>query len=229
MRKTTNKDVQVVVFDTRPLNGWLQQWLERFKHVWFTSKLDPETFGGKDFLVAKRNRAIKRFLSETKLPWLLMLDDDIIPLDGLADCPDTWPLVECDKDVASARFVSKKGNEAHGRKGNVAMAAVKISRTALKRIKPPWMHFTFNEDETQKVHCECDYFAAKARDAGFFPAKVGAVGHITTAVVIPAPKQTKDAMCRIKLLSQLHAEGQKKPPAKPPAPGQRIIVPGKKP
>lgn len=222
-KKPMNKTVQVVVFDTRPINGWLQQWLNRFKHVWLTSKLAPSEYGGMDFLAVKRNRTIKRFLSETKPPWLLMLDDDIIPLDGLADCPNTWPLIESDKDVASARFVAKKGNEAHGRKGDVALAAVKISRNALKRMGAPWSHFDFDEDEAEMKRCECDYFAAKAKEAGFFPVKAGAVGHIVTAAVIPAPKPSKEAMCRIKLLSQLHREGQKRPPVPP----QKIAIPGR--
>ena len=180
-----NKDVQVIVIDKRIPHPDLLLWLEQFKHVRFASKADAGTFDSLDLITCKRNSEIKWFLNETKLPWLLMLDDDIIPLDGLADCPDTWPLIESDKDVTSARFVAKAGNEAHGQKGSVAMAAVKISRIALKKMKPPWTHFIFNEDETQKVGCECDYFAAKARDAGFFPAKAGAVGHLGTCVLIP--------------------------------------------
>ncbi len=223
--KPINKDVQVIVFDQRGANPYLARWLERFKHVRFTSKVSPDQFNGLDFLAMKRNRQIKWFLSETKLPWLLMMDDDIVPLDGLADCPPTWPLVKSDKDVTSARFVAKAGNEAHGRRGDVSMAAVKISRVALKRIPPPWAHFEFGPDGTIQSRCECDYLAAKAREAGFFPAKAGAVGHIVTAVVIPAPKPSKDAMCRIKLLSQLHAESKKKPP---PAIPKRLAIPGRK-
>lgn len=218
-----NKDIQVVVLDNRAVNPYLLHWLERFKHVRLTSKVCPGEFNSLDMVACKRNRAIKWFLNETKLPWLLMLDDDIIPLDGLADSPDTWPLIESDKDVTSARFVAKRGNEAHGRPGDVAMAAAKMSRAALKRIKPPWTQFAFNEDGTDRVSCECDYFAAKAKEAGFFPVKAGAVGHIVQACVVPVPKPGKDAMCRIKLLSQLHPKGQKKPPVPP----QKIAIPGR--
>lgn len=205
-----NKNIQVVVFDQRGPNPYLATWLERFKHVRLTSKASPDQFNGLDHLAVKRNQQIKWFLAETRLPWLLMLDDDIVPLDGLKDCPNTWPLIESDKDVASARFVAKAGNEAHGRRGDFAFACAKVSRNALKKMGTPWSHFDFNEDGDEVARCECDYFAAKAKDAGFFPVKVGAVGHIVTAALIPAAKQTKDAMCRIKLLSQLHREGQKK-------------------
>ena len=204
-----NKDVQVVVFDTRPLNSYLSKWLERFKHVQFTSKICPGSFNSLDLVPCKRNQAIKWFLEETKLKWLLMLDDDIIPLDDLANCPKTWPLIKSEKDVVSARFISKMGNEAHGRGGDVAMAAVKISRTLLKKIKPPYTHFAFNADETERMVCECDYFAAKCRDAGFYPTKAGAVGHIVQAAVVPSPLIEKDAMCKISLFGQLKYKAKK--------------------
>lgn len=197
-----NKDVQIIVFDTRPINPWLSRWLTRFKNVRMASTASPDAFGGRDFLAMKRNRAIWWFLKKTKLPWLLMVDDDIVPLDGLEDCPATWPLVESKADVTSAHFVNKAGREAHHTEGNLSLAAAKLSRRALLRIEPPWSHFEFTADGTKLLCCECDYFAAKARAAGYCPVKAGAVGHLATAVLIPG--RNKKEMSRLKLLSQLH-------------------------
>ena len=212
MKPITN--IQVIIINNRAVNPFLLRWLDRFKHVRLTSASTPGTFDSLDLINCKRNRELKRYRDHTKLPWVLLLDDDIIPLDGLMDCPDTWPLIECKADVASARFVSKAGSEAHGENGEFAFAAAKISRRALERTGPPWSQFDFDEEGITRTRCECNHFAAKARDAGFYPAKAGAVGHIVAAAVIPAPKQSKDAMCRIKLLSQLRYKGAKKPPVK---------------
>ena len=162
-----SSDIQVVMFDTRPVNPWLARWLKRFKHVRLSSTTSPDAFNGLDFLTVKRNREIRWFLRQTKLPWLLMIDDDIVPLDDLADCPDTWPLIECAADVSSAHHISKRGIETHAKQGDLSMAVMKISRRALERIPPPWAHCDFNEDETAVARCECDYLAAKARAAGF--------------------------------------------------------------
>ena len=199
---TRNKDIQAIIFDSRPMNPWLSRWLERFEHVRLTSTASPDEFGGRDFLASKRNRILKWFLDETRLPWVLLLDDDIVPLDGLEDCPGTWPLVESQADITSARFVNKGGHEAHRAEGDLAMAAVKISRRALERIAPPWSHFDFTEDGVNLTHCECDYLADRARAAGFCPVKAGAVGHLATAVLIPGRNEKE--MSRVKLLSQLH-------------------------
>lgn len=204
---TKNKDIQVIICDSRAMNPWLSRWMERFEYVRLTSMASPDEFGGKDFLAAKRNRALKWFLEKTELSWVLMLDDDIVPLDGLEDCPDTWPLVECQADITSARFVNKTGHEAHHKEGDLAMAAVKVSRRALERIRPPWSHFEFDEEGIEITQCECDHFAAKARAAGFCPVKAGAVGHLATAVLIPG--RNDEEMSRLKLLSQLHPEKKK--------------------
>lgn len=202
-----NKDIQVALFDSGPVNPWLSRWLERFEHVRLTSRGSPDDFGGKDFLAVKRNHTLKWFLEKTDLPWVLMMDGDIVPLDGLEDCPDTWPLIECQADIASARAIGKSGHEAHGKEGDLSMAAVKISRRALERMKPPWALFGYSEDGTSTTHCECDYFAAKARGAGYCPVKAGAVGHLATAVLIPGRNEKE--MSRLKLLSQLHPEKKK--------------------
>ncbi|GAG23195.1 unnamed protein product, partial [marine sediment metagenome] len=93
-----------------------------------------------------------------------------------------------------------------GRPGDVAMAAMKVSRTALKKIKPPWTQFQFNEEGTERTCCECDYFAAKAKEAGFFPTKAGNVGHIVSACVIPISEIGASNKCRIMVLSQLRGK-----------------------
>lgn len=234
-KRTQNTDALVVVLDKRGINPFLVNWLTRFRHVHLVSDEAPDDkisdeFDSLDLVPMMRCRLFKRFLTETRLPWLVMFDGDVIPLDDLAACPATSPLIRSTKDIASAHFVGRSGREAHGQPGGLAIAAMKISRTALQRIPAPWAAFVFNEDGTKRIMCECDFFAARAKEAGYYPVKAGHVAHVVRAAALPLTEAQKatsppGSVCRIKLLSQLttkaEAEAQKK---KPPAGGQRRIA-----
>lgn len=231
-----NTDALVVVLDKRGMNPFLANWLTRFRHVHLVSDEAPDDrisdeFESLDLVPMMRCRLFKRFLTETKLPWLVMFDGDVIPLDDVADSPATWPLIRSRKDIASAHFVGRGGGESHGQPGGLAIAAMKISRTALLRIPAPWAAFVFNEDGTKRVMCECDFFAARAKEAGYFPVKAGHVAHVVRAAAVPLTDAQKaagppGAVCRIKLLAQLttKAEAEAQKNKAPPAGGPRRIV-----
>jgi len=184
-------DIQFVLFAWRGENGLLGKWLSRFPHV---RRMQRENgYQTTDCLAAWRNQAVKWFLKETDRKWLVFLDDDIVPL------KETELLLDCEADIAGCHFFSKNGCEGHGVDGHISMAAAKFSRRALEKIAPPWFAFGFNEDGTELAQCECDYFTAKARVAGFHPVKAGLVGHIVSAVMIPG----EEGKAKLKFLSQL--------------------------
>ncbi|HUX03081.1 MAG TPA: hypothetical protein VMY35_19140 [Phycisphaerae bacterium] len=184
-------EMQVVVFEWRGANAILSKWLAGFPRV---RRMRREAgYQATDCLAAWRNQAVKWFLKETDKAWLLMLDDDIVPL------KETGVLLACEADIAGCHFFSKNGCEGHGEDGHISMAASKLSRRALQTIAPPWFAFGFNADGTEMVQCECDYFTAKARAAGFHPVKAGLVGHIVPAVMIPG----EEGKAKLKFLSQL--------------------------
>ena len=97
--------------------------------------------------------------------------------------------------------IRKDGQESHREDGEVGCGCMKVSRTALERIAPPWFAFDYSRDGCDVTACDCGYFCRKARAAGFHPVKAGAIGHVVPVVVIPP--DDKDDSCRMKFLPDL--------------------------
>ena len=188
-------DIQVVVFDFRGIRRHLRLWLDSMAHVKYASDICPDDKGAMYLLAMRRNIAAEWFLKETDLPWLLMVNDNIIPL------PAASELLDSKADVAGAHFFSRAGREGHTGKGVAATACMKISRRALERIPRPWFQHEYNADHTKRIQCECNWFCHQAIKAGFYPLKVGMVAHLIEVALIP-PK-TKDGECRMKFLHQI--------------------------
>ena len=111
------------------------------------------------------------FLKHTDREWLLFLDDDI----DVAD--EVEAVIEAEEDAVGAGFIGKHGAHAHGQDGAFGMACVKMSRSALEKIEPPWFAFTFTDDGLQMTRCECLYFCDKLKAVGIHPLKKGKVRH----------------------------------------------------
>lgn len=192
-------DIQVAVLDGlgRP-NPWLRQWLKDWETlpdtspVWYTS----------DFLdradripsPAQRNAIAARFLGELTFalgpegrPWLVMLDDDIVPDERIAY------LLNSAAPVAGARYMDRHGSEAHaGDNGVVGLGACKIHATVLRDVGPN--AFRHEGHAAGADRCECAVFCEAARACGYYPVKAGAVGHLLPVIVtiedgngLPAP------------------------------------------
>ena len=192
-------DIQVAVFDHEPPNRWLKAYLARFAHAARVSQIldDEDRFA--DFIATRRNRVAEWFLAETDLAYLLMLDHDHIPGDELE------PLLASAADVVGTAYVRASGNSAHPGDGDAGAGCLRISRTALERIGPPWFAFVFNARGTAIDLCECGYFCRKARAAGFHPVKAGSIDHIIPMVARPiAGEHTK---ARVTFLKDLPASG----------------------
>ena len=156
----------LVRLGSRP-NRHLRRWARRFDH-WRTWD-GAETPAG---IPDARNALVRWFLGECDLPWLLMMDQDTVPL------AETEPLLRSEAPIAGPRIWGRTGQEAHPH--GLSAACLKVRRRVLEAIEPPWFRYV-----PRKGQCECQYFVNRARRAGFRPHKVGLVGHRFPVVVLP--------------------------------------------
>ncbi len=160
-------DIQFAVLAGRGINPLLGRWLAGVR-AW-------RAFPGASArrrIPGARNRICRWFIEECDLPWLAMLDDDMVVL-GRTD-----PLWRSPAMVASARAVARTGRRAHPHTG-LSAACLKVHRRALEAIAPPWFAWPPGGG------CECAYFFARAVAAGLRPEVAGEVGHRFPVVVLP--------------------------------------------
>jgi len=188
-------DIQVVVFDFRGVHRHLRAWLDTMPHVKRASDICPDDKNSLYLLAMRRNIVAQWFLEKSDLPWLLMVNDNVIPL------PEISGLLDTQADVAGAHFFSRAGHEGHTGDGIAATACMKLSRTALERIPRPWFKHKYNADQTKRLECECIWFCHQAVKAGFHPLKAGLVAHRIEVALIPPEKPNGE--CRMKFLHQI--------------------------
>ena len=167
----TINDACLVILAGRGCNEFLEEWSQRFAVKWIMK------IKFTDHVAAMRNTALKWFLHERTEPWLVMMDDDIVPL------PETEEFIAATGDVVGARNCSRGGNESH--RQSLDMAALKIHRRVVEKIAPPWCQFTYTDDGVDVRRCECLFFFRKVIDAGFRVDKAGKVGHRFPVTVVP--------------------------------------------
>ena len=161
-------DIQLAILDGHGINEHLARWSRRFVNPWRLA--GPERREG---IPEARNRIFRGFRDGSQLTWLLMCDDDCVPVER------TEALLKCQDDLAAPHIIAKTGTEAHPR--GLTAACMKVHRCVVEAIPEPW--FTW-----PKRGCECQTFAMKAREAGFLLSHVGAMGHRFPVVVIPGHK-----------------------------------------
>jgi len=187
------ENIQFVVFDHSKPNQWLKAWLKQCDHVALLSDLPINGGEFSDFIAMRRNQVAKWFLDNSELPWLVFVDHDHV-IDENADA-----LFGSDADVAAAAYVRANGTLAHDAEGSVGCGLLKMSRVALLKIGSPWFQFEFSDDGCSVKQCECGYFSARARDAGYLPKKIGRVMHLVTTVSMP----TVDGNAAVKFLKDV--------------------------
>ena len=173
------EDVLLVIFEGRGCNRYLLRWMRQFPRRWRTRP--PNMLY--DFLAVWRNQQIRQFLERTQLPWIWLIDDDMVPV------PETMALLDTGADVAGCAYVSRTGDPAHSREGEVGAACLRISRRALTAAGPPWFAITASADGTSIEECECKYFSRRMREAGFQAVTIGRVGHVVPVVLVPGRQQ----------------------------------------
>jgi hypothetical protein len=170
-------EIQLVILAGREtVNPHLRRWADRFDHArtFFGSELP-------DLLACRRNVVVRWFRDECppSAAWLLMLDDDCVPV------AETDELLRCPADVSAARVWARTGQESHAH--TLSAACLKLSRRAVAAIDPPWFRFTLAPDGMAEQMCECRYFWLKAQRAGLRPVQAGVVGHRFPVTVLPPP------------------------------------------
>jgi len=166
-RALASAHVQLAILAGRGVNPHLARWAARFEHCKrFAGSADP---GG---VPAARNRIFQWFRDECRLPWLLMMDDDCVPVAG------TERLLSCAEPIAAARVWARTGRQAHPH--TISVACLKVHRQAVERIRPPWFRFGRGPGA-----CECVWFFGRACRAGFRPVQAGLVGHRFPVTVLP--------------------------------------------
>ena len=190
--KPEPKGIQVIILTDKAENPILASWLSRFPNV---RRFRDIRVGkpGPFYVQVAQNQSVRWFLDKTNLPWMLLVDDDMVPVSGTA------ALMECEADIASATYPAQAGGIVHATPGSLGTGILKVSRHALEKMGPPWFGVKLSEDGCSIAECVCDWFARRAKEAGFFPVKAGICGHIVPYVTLP----TEDGGMRIVPLTQI--------------------------
>jgi hypothetical protein len=196
----TYDNIMVVPIDFNGVGRHMRHWLDTMPNVRYASDICFSSFAGQDLLAIWRNKIAEWFIEKTDKEFLLMVDDDNIPMESI------YELLDSPADVSGCHFFSRTGKEGHSKEGVLSLASLKVSRRALERIERPWFKFEFNENHTEMIGCECNWFCRQARAAGIFPIKIGVIAHVMKVALIPSDKA--DGKCLMKFLQDIPLLGK---------------------
>jgi len=166
-------EIQFAVLKGRPtVNRHLRRFGQSVAH--YREFIGSATWKG---TFAVRNEIFRWFITETDLPWLVMLDDDIVLT------VESEPFILGEADVTGPHVVDARGREAHPT--GLASGAIKFSRRAVGRLDQCW---AAPVDGT----CGCNMLYNECRKAGLGVAKAGTVGHRVPVTVFPGPAFVTD-------------------------------------
>jgi len=171
-------EIQVVVVDGRKPVLELATWLEDVPDAWYVSQWGDWPDEREWWMSGNaKNLAAAKFLAESTKRYLLVIDNDMVPDDGVRET-----LLSA-ASVAGARHWGRWGGFVHNHgTGDVGMGFTKISRDVLEAVGPDPFTVKGNKE------CECMAFCRKARAAGYLPLEVGFCGHQVPVVVMPDGK-----------------------------------------
>jgi len=160
-------DIQFAVLRGRPtVNRHLRRFGQAVAH--YREFPGAPTWQG---IFAVRNGIFRWFLRECDLPWLVMLDDDIVLT------AESEPFLASTADVTGPRVVgASDGQEVHPH--TLSAAAVKLSRPAIEALGECWQAPI---DES----CGCQALFNACLRVGIKPVKAGIVGHRVPVTVFP--------------------------------------------
>ena len=167
-------EIQFSVLRGRPTaNRHLRRFGEAVAH--YREFIGSSTWKG---TFAVRNEIFRWFITETDLPWLVMLDDDIVLT------IESEPFILNEADVTGPHIADAQGREAHPT--SLASGAIKFSRRAVELLDQCW---AAPVDGT----CGCNQLYNACKQAGLQVAKAGVVGHRVPVTVFPGPVFMTDA------------------------------------
>jgi hypothetical protein len=130
-----------------------------------------------DHLAILRNQAFKWFRDECNEPWLLVCDDDVVPVDGVEK------LLGAEGDIVCAHVPDRHHHDRH--LDTFSLAAAKVHRRVVESLDPPWFRFSLTEDGVGLKESEGAYFARKCSSTGFTVASAGQMGRRLPVTVVP--------------------------------------------
>jgi len=168
-------DIQFAVLCGRPsVNRHLRRFGQTVAH--YREFPGSPTWEG---IFAVRNGIFRWFLDECDLPWLVMLDDDIVLT------AESEPFLASTADATGPRVVgASDGQEVHPH--TLSAAALKLSRPAVAALGECWQH-------PANGSCGCSALFNACLRAGLRPAKAGVVGHRIPVTVLPGPVFVTDS------------------------------------
>ena len=171
-------DIQFAVLRGRPaVNRHLRRFSQTVAH--YREFPGSATWQG---IFAVRNGIFRWFLDECDLPWLVMLDDDIVLT------AESEPFLASQAEVSGPRVVgASDGQEVHPH--TLSAAAVKLSRPAVAALGECWK-------PPADGNCGCPTLFNACAQTGIKPVKAGAVGHRVPVTVFPGPVFLTDAEVR---------------------------------
>jgi len=157
------KVVVTVLAHDFTINIGLKKWLDEM-HIWPNIKIDRHD------VPSARNSAVFDFLQGDGTHFL-MIDNSVWPL------KDARVVFDRPEDVVYMGHAATGGHIAHLGDGNLGVAFVRFTRTALEAVEPPWFEYTRDAMGCDMVKCECMYLRDKLKAAGFKPFMVGTIFH----------------------------------------------------
>ena len=118
------ENIQIVVFDGRGPNGLLARWLLDWPGVWYASKFIEDQSA---HIADQRNTAARKFLKESHRPWLLMIDDDMVPRKGVEE-------VLASPSAVTGTWYWGETGQIHSPDGECGAGFLKLSRVALRML-----------------------------------------------------------------------------------------------
>ena len=174
----------VIVSHDRAANKLLGRWLA-------SNNITDWRYSSKEYDVGEvRNQAITRFIQEeskTGKQYLLLIDDDMIPIDS------TNAILDTEGDMIYCGSAGPCGTRGHYGDYDWGENFCRMSIELLQQMKYPYFK-TCYENGVRK-HCDGYAFLKQAVEQGAQPKMVGVVGHQQTCVLLPSENKLGWAMC----------------------------------
>lgn len=123
-----------------------------------------------------RNQIAEAFLKDGSYSHLIMLNNDLVPTES------TINLFSAQEDLA---FLDVCGSKGHSGCRHFNTSSAKYSLRMLQTLPKPLFKWDVSKDGCTLNSCDCAQFKKMAEDYGYKPVKVGTMGHIARAQILP--------------------------------------------
>ena len=171
----------------RPINLYLQKWLDELKHC--KNYMVNIVEGSYDICTARR-QSLKNFVNNfvpKGWDYLLQFDDDICPV------PSSENILTYHEPLIYLGQANQNKDGAHYGDDDFGCSASRIHKSLATRMDIATSYdFKFNEDRTLVTDCECHTFYNQAKKLGFKSRMVGVIGHEVRQIIVPTEDGIKE-------------------------------------